>query len=115
VPHRKRSSPLPVYLAIGGGLLLLVVAILLATQSGSPTAAPTLASSGGAVGGNPEIARVTLSDAKAAFDANSAVFLDVRDTDSYSISHIPGAKNIPLANLLPRLGELDKTQWIITY
>lgn len=116
MPRKKRSSsPLPIYIAVGGGILLLIVAIFLATQNSSPAAVPTTASSGNTFDVSPEIERVSLSDAKAAFDANSAVFLDVRDVESFNLSHIPGAFNIPLSNLLPRLGELDKTQWIITY
>ncbi len=63
----------------------------------------------------PEIARVSLGNAKAAYDLKQAVFLDVRDAGSYADSHIPGAISIPLADLETRLGELNKTAWIITY
>lgn len=63
----------------------------------------------------PEIVRVSLGNAKAAYDLKQAVFLDVRDAGSYANSHIPGAISIPLADLETRLGELNKTAWIITY
>lgn len=68
-----------------------------------------------AQGPYPNIARVTLADAKAAFDQNSAVFLDVRDAASFAASHIPGAVNIPIEQIQQRAGELNKAEWIITY
>ena len=61
-----------------------------------------------------EIPRVTLEEAKAAFDSDSAVFVDTRET-SYADSHIPGALSIPGSELESRIDELDPDQWIITY
>ncbi len=61
------------------------------------------------------INRVTVTDAKRAFDEGSVVFLDVRSSASYTYSHIPDAVNIPLAFLEEKLVELDKNQWIIPY
>jgi rhodanese-related sulfurtransferase len=43
------------------------------------------------------------------------VFLDVRYAEDYAAGHIPGALSIPLTELETRLGELDRTDWIITY
>jgi len=63
----------------------------------------------------PEVQRVSLADAKTAFDTKTAVFVDVRDVDSYADSHIPGALSIPLAELNERLDELNRSDWIITY
>jgi Rhodanese-like domain len=62
-----------------------------------------------------EIKRVSLPDAKAAFDNSSAVFVDVRDAQSYASEHLKGALSIPLADIPARIGELDKNAWIITY
>jgi hypothetical protein len=62
----------------------------------------------------PQIERVSLPDAKAAFDGGSAVFVDVRDAQSYASEHLKGAKSIPLGEIPNRLGELDKNAWIIT-
>jgi 3-mercaptopyruvate sulfurtransferase SseA len=61
------------------------------------------------------VQRVTPEEAKAAFDSGAAVFLDVRSHTIYLQSHIPGALSIPLAELKPRIAELDPGQWIITY
>lgn len=68
-----------------------------------------------AQGPYPNIARVTLADAKAAYDQKTAVFLDVRDEASFDASHIPGAINIPVEAVQQRAGELNKQDWIITY
>jgi hypothetical protein len=62
-----------------------------------------------------QVDRVTLNDAKEAYDTGSGVFLDVRDTESYSQSHIPGAISIPLGELGGRSGELEPDKWYITY
>ena len=63
----------------------------------------------------PEIPRVSLADAKAAYDTGTAVFVDVRDAQSYAQSHIKGALSIPLTELPNRLNELKPSDWIITY
>ncbi len=63
----------------------------------------------------PKIERVSLPDAKTAFDNSAAVFVDVRDAQSYASEHLKGAKSIPLDDIPARLGELDKNAWIITY
>ena len=63
----------------------------------------------------PEIVRVSLGDAKAAYDLKQAVYLDVRDADSFANSHIPAAVSIPLNDLETRLKELDPQAWILTY
>jgi len=62
-----------------------------------------------------EVPRVTLEEAKTAFDSGEAIFVDVRSAASYETSHIPGALSIPLGELESRINELDPHQWIITY
>ena len=111
---------------IGKILAFASVSLLLATQACSPTggAYPNPYPNPGQVrvptaGPTPStvesVVRVSLADSKAAFDAKTAVFLDVRDAGSYANAHIPGALNIPLNELEARLSELDPKAWIITY
>lgn len=110
--QKTRRSTAPIFLTIGGGLLLVVAAILLATQNTPSTPTPAVSHEEETY---PEIARVSLDEAKSALEAGTAVVVDVRSAEAYQGGHIAGAINIPLSDLTVRLNELDKTQWIITY
>ena len=63
----------------------------------------------------PDIKRVSVQDAKAAYDIGNAVFVDVRGSQYYDQAHIIGALSIPEDELPQRFNELQKTDWIITY
>lgn len=62
-----------------------------------------------------QVPRVTLDEAREAYDSKQAVFLDVRSNISFNESHIVGAVNIPENELSARVSELDPDDWIITY
>jgi len=64
-----------------------------------------------------EVPRVTLEDAKAAYDDGTALFVDVRSKDAYKAGHIPDAFLIQLGEFETRLDKikLPKDKWIITY
>jgi 3-mercaptopyruvate sulfurtransferase SseA len=110
---RNRTMVAPLLMVVGGLIMILaVVGYVLSGQSPAPT--PPLASSD-LEATVQAIPRVSLADAKAAYDAKTAVFLDARDPGSYQGSHIPGAINIPEEELTSRLSELNKNDWIITY
>jgi hypothetical protein len=119
-PHTANNRPLLPLLLMGIGIgLLLVVAFVLIRQNqvtqerlSEPfPVVPTAAEEST----YPEIPRVSLTDAKAAFDKGNAIFVDVRDPTSYASGHVKGAINLPLTDLSNRLSELDKAAWIITY
>ena len=107
---REQVVPL---LLIAAGLLVLTVALVLAL--GPRLAAPPTPVPDHAEDTFPEIARVSLDEARTALEAGTAVFVDVRDPSSYAAGHIPGAISMPLATIEQRLGELDPRAWIITY
>ena len=109
--RQKKNNFVPLVTLVGGGLLLIVAAFMLANQT---PAAPT-PEAAFVEEIYPEIARVSIDEAKAALDSGSAVFVDVRSAEAYQASHISGAVNIPSEELETRLSELDKAQWIITY
>jgi len=46
---------------------------------------------------------------------NLVTVLDVRPEDDFALGHLPGAVNIPLAELERRIGELPKSQEVIAY
>lgn len=110
--RQKKNNLIPLVALVGGGLLLIVAAFMLANQT--PAAAPTQETAF-VEEVYPEIKRVSIDEAKAALESGAAVFVDVRSAEAYQASHISGAVNIPSEKLEARLGELDKTQWIITY
>lgn len=108
---RSQNRTLPVVLIVAGVMLILGVILVKALQ------APTTSAQQGS---NlnipfPNIERVSLTDAKAAFDNGNAVFLDVRDPGSFGVQRIAGAVNIPLGELESRVGELNQAEWIIPY
>lgn len=99
-----------------GAVILIVAIILLLIQQPDTVIAP----SNGSVTQSsdipyPEVARVSLADAKSAYDQGNAVFLDVRSSESFREEHIVGALSIPEVELPARLDELDPKDWIITY
>jgi Rhodanese-like domain len=105
--NRKNLMPL---VFVGGGILLLLAGLtwVLLNRQVVPATTPTPASV-------EQVVRISLDDAKAAFDAGTAVFVDVRASSSYDVSHITGALSIPLNDLPTRVGELDPALWIIPY
>lgn len=62
-----------------------------------------------------EAARISLADAKAAFDAGKAVFIDTRDVDSYNSGHIKGAIQMSAQDVAARFKELPADKQIIAY
>jgi rhodanese-related sulfurtransferase len=63
--------------------------------------------------------RVTLSDAKQAFERKEVAFIDARSPRDYAAGHIPGALNLPVsefeAHSLELLKGMPKDARIITY
>lgn len=103
------------FVLIGIGILLLAGAGALYVTSSQPAPTPTPARFLPAEETYPEILRVNLADAKAAFDAGTAVFVDVRDATSFATAHVEGARSLPLIELDQRMGELKPSDWIIPY
>jgi 3-mercaptopyruvate sulfurtransferase SseA len=64
---------------------------------------------------HPDVARMSVQDAKAAFDIGNAIFIDTRGEPYYSQGHIPGALSITEDELPDRLDEFDPADWLITY
>jgi rhodanese-related sulfurtransferase len=59
--------------------------------------------------------RISLEDAKKAYDDGSAFFIDSRPADGYKIEHIKGAVNITVDTLKDKLKDLPKDKTIIAY
>jgi len=107
---QKKQSLTPLYLIAAGALLIIAVLIWVAVSGRSTGVTNTNTN-----GSTANIQRVALTDAKAAFDQGSAVFLDVRAKESFDVRHVTGALSIPLGELEGRLSELNQADWIIPY
>ncbi len=95
-------------------VILGLVAILIATRSSPAT--PT--SSSVADQQNipfPEVPRTPLADAKAKFDAGTALIVDTRSREEYDRGHIPNAISLPLSDLSNQNPDLPHDAEIIAY
>jgi rhodanese-related sulfurtransferase len=61
-----------------------------------------------------EVPRISLEDAKKAYDEKTAIFIDSRPADAYKIEHVKGAINIPLGSTSD-FSSLPKGKTIIVY
>jgi 3-mercaptopyruvate sulfurtransferase SseA len=95
---------------------LLLIASACSAPAATPTNIPTLTPATIPLT-EADVPRVSLEDAKAAFDNGLALFVDVRNKDVFRISHITGAYLITLQEFetRPETINLPKDQWIITY
>lgn len=115
VPNKTAGkSIMPILMMVVGLVLILgagiwYISTIYNESPDAPEQAPEV------VDNYPGVPRVSLADAKSAYDMGSAVFLDVRDGTEYALGHIPGALSIPLAELPGRINELEPSAWIIPY
>jgi 3-mercaptopyruvate sulfurtransferase SseA len=61
------------------------------------------------------VARITLEEAKKAFDAGNAVFVDTRDLSSYNQSRIKGAILVPNGQFATEWQKIPKGKKVIAY
>jgi rhodanese-related sulfurtransferase len=62
-----------------------------------------------------DVQRISIAEARAAFDSGKAVIIDVRGEASYNAGHIKGAKVIAVGEISARAGELPRDKTIILY
>lgn len=62
-----------------------------------------------------KVPRISLADAKKAFDEGNVVFVDTRAEFQYREEHVKGALNIPAETFETRYAEVPKDKKIITY
>ena len=58
---------------------------------------------------------ITVTDAKALYDAENATFIDVRVASQYALGHIAGATNIPYGEVGQRVSEFPRAGNVIVY
>ncbi|GAB4577309.1 MAG: hypothetical protein Fur0022_00400 [Anaerolineales bacterium] len=103
-------------LLAGGALLMIASMFFLLTQKPTPITSSAVVDSHPEEGiPYPEVPRLSTTDAKARYDAGTALFLDVRAQEDYETAHIPNARSLPLSEIEARYQELPLAAEIITY
>lgn len=114
---RRRSSSSVFNKWMLGGLVLILVGLaglLFATRSSPPTtSSPSTANQQDIP--FPEVPRIPPAEAKAKFDAGTALIVDTRSREEYAQSHIPNAISLPLSELNNQNPDLPRDAEIITY
>jgi rhodanese-related sulfurtransferase len=64
---------------------------------------------------NDGVNRISLADARAAFESGKAIIVDVRGEAAFKEGHIKGAQMIDFAKLADKAAELPKDKTIILY
>ena len=62
-----------------------------------------------------EAKRISLKDAKAAYDGGTALIVDTRAIEAYNSEHIKSAISMPAGEVENRIAELPKDKQIIFY
>ena len=103
-------------------LVFAMMAFALGCQNGMTTMANTDLTTVDPSAGSPsaptpsdDAPRISLADAKAAFDADNAIFVDTRAEAAYKSEHIKGAINITRDKLEANLDKFPKDKKIIAY
>lgn len=104
-------------------LAVIGISIFTACQNTSTTPTTETAKTNSAepaATGKPEdplakVPRISLADAKKAFDEGNVVFVDTRAEIQYREEHVKGSINIPAETFETRFAEVPKDKKIITY
>lgn len=106
----KRSSyskkKIPTILWLGLTLVLLVVGVLVYES---------YIQANGIVKSQDDVVRISAAAAIKAVESGKAVLLDTRAEALYLDQHAKGALNFPISDSIARMGELDPSQYYITY
>jgi 3-mercaptopyruvate sulfurtransferase SseA len=61
------------------------------------------------------VRRITIADANKLIKSGQAFIVDVRNQAAYDAGHIPGARLIPVGEILNHVNEMPRDKTIITY
>jgi hypothetical protein len=63
----------------------------------------------------PRAPRISLAEAKADFDAGTAVFIDTHSPATYETEHVAGSINVPATELAANIDKIPKGKKLIAY
>ncbi len=112
--RQNRTFSTPLLLLILGGILL-AAGTLFYLLDRPPSVADIPDDHGESGLPYPEVARISLAQAKDTFAQDTAVIVDVRSSDEYAEAHIPNAISMPMQELETRYRELSPEDEIIIY
>ena len=81
----------------------------------TPTTTANNANAPAAPAHNDNAPRISLEDAKKAYDNGGVLFIDTRAEPAYKVEHIKGAVNIPVETIESRYKDVPKDKKIIAY
>lgn len=113
-PTRTHLSLPWLLLIFAAGVALLVLSLLLYREN-TPTVANVPDEHDASGLPYPEVARLSVGEARERLDSGTAVIVDVRSAEEYAEAHIPNAHSMPLNELQSRYQELPQNKEIITY
>jgi rhodanese-related sulfurtransferase len=94
---------------------LLAFAVLRSSPQQATAASPSATAPATDSAPPAEVPFIEQAEAKQLVDQNRATLLDIRDAESYVISHIPGALQIPLSRVQGEVPFLPKDKTIVAY
>ncbi len=114
---RRKSTNARIFplLLVGFGALLLLGSVVVYFNSSEDVSSVEIPTQTAVILPYPQVKRVSLSDAKAAYDIGNAIFIDTRGEPYYSQGHIPGSLSITDSEILSFLDQFSPEDWIITY
>ena len=100
--------------------VLMIFALSVATacqQASTQTAgnSPAKSTAGSSAASQDEAKRISLKEAKQAYDAGTAVIVDTRAQAAYKSEHIKGALSMPVDEVEKRYSELPADKQLIFY
>lgn len=85
------------------------------TDKTEKTATNTVANSTTPASAEDDAPRISLADAKKAYDDGTAIIVDARGADSYKLEHIKNSINVPLAEFETTYKTIPTDKKIIVY
>ena len=92
-----------------------VPAVTYTPTNSTSTSAPTSPASASPEAPKDGAPRISLEEAKKAYDKGGTLFIDTRAQAAYDVEHITGAINIPVETIEDRYTEIPKDKKVIAY
>jgi len=96
------------------GIAALMFAAVMAMRGGAP-AKPAVTATMAKLTSLESVPRISIPALREKIDRGEVVVMDVRDIDSYTAAHIPGAMHIPVSYVESELPYLPRGKPIVAY